>query len=61
MKWQAWAFVNIDGGVCADTDFRTEREAWICALAERMDDKAIAEAKECGYRVVRVTIEEIEE
>jgi len=60
MKWQAWAFVDDRGGVIAESGFNRSDDAWSVGLG-LPDDQEIEAAKARGCRVVRVTIEEVEE
>lgn len=60
MKWKAWAFVNDRGSVIAESGFNRAADAWRIGLGWP-DDQEIEAAKARGCRVVRVTIEEVEE
>ena len=59
MKWQAWAFVDDQCSVIADTSPHSEYGMWFLHVG--CGNKEIEAAKARGCRVVRVTIDEIEE
>lgn len=60
MKWQAWAFVDEHGNMIAESGLRCAADVWRVGLG-CPDEQEIEAAKARGCRVVRVTIEEIEE
>lgn len=63
MKDYAWAIVEPDGSVRADSNWESEQDAWFCcADIVRVDDGGvdwIEKAKADGWRALRVRIFEV--
>ena len=57
MKEYAWAIVNPDGRIRADSEWQTESAAWLdcCGIAE----PETASLKAMGYRAIRVRLVEV--
>jgi hypothetical protein len=52
---KVWAFIGPDGTIMADTEFKTEADAWWSELRCRSPED-IEEYRRRGYRVERVEV-----